>query len=30
MRIGERELFKSAMVGFMTDEDTMLAMLKCG
>lgn len=28
MRIDERELFKSVMVGFMTDEDPMLAMLK--
>ncbi len=28
MRIDERELFKSVIVGFMTDEDPMLAMLK--
>ncbi len=28
MRIDERELFKNVMVGFMTDEDPMLAMLK--
>jgi hypothetical protein len=28
MRINERELFKSVMVSFMTDEDPMLAMLK--
>ena len=28
MKIDERELFKSVMVSFMTDEDPMLAMLK--
>ena len=28
MRIDERELFKSVMVGFMTNEDPMFAMLK--
>ena len=28
MRIDERELFKNVMVGFMTEEDPMLAMLK--
>jgi len=28
MSIDERELFKSVMVGFMIDEDPMLAMLK--
>ncbi len=28
MKINERELFKNVMVGFMTDEDPMLAMLK--
>jgi len=28
MRIDERELFKSVMLAFMSDEDPMLAMLK--
>jgi len=28
MKMDERELFKNVMVGFMTDEDPRLAMLK--